>query len=290
MDEYLTPVNDGQVSDEGSQTAVETEQTVNAENAEVTTGEQEQTVEGSKPNETDAQEQKAEEPHTQTKEENEQFAKVRREAEASVRTEFAQRQATRDAEFAKRAAQFGWVDVDGNPIKTEDAYWKAVDDQVKLDALITQGKDPEAAKAIIERDELKAEREAERKAVEEQTKLQAELSNFADCFQELNGRPFSKGDEIPPEVLQVAREKGVPLEYAYSRYFAKAATEKEKNLALGKQTAEVNNKNAQTSSGSVTGSPQSDVVTEAEINAHADDVAWMNKNFKKVEAFYRKKG
>ena len=40
MDEDSTPVNDGQASDEGLQTTVETEQTVNADNAEVTNGEQ----------------------------------------------------------------------------------------------------------------------------------------------------------------------------------------------------------------------------------------------------------
>ena len=289
MDEYSTPVNDGQVSDESSQTQVETEQTVNADNAEATNGEQEQTAEGSKQT-TDAQAEKAQETSTQSKEENAQFAKVRKEAEARVRAEIEQKQAARDTEFAKRAAQFGWVDGSGNPIKTEDAYWKAVDDQSKIDALVNQGKDPDAARAIIERDTLLAEREAEKAAFQSKAKQEAENAEFFSFYQEVNGKEFSPTDEIPTDVFRIAQEKGIPLKYAYAEHIAKAAIEKEKNIALGKQTAEANTKNATTSSGSVTGSPQSGTITESEISAHADDISWMNKNFKKVEEFYRKKG
>ena len=290
MDEYSTPVNDGQASDEGLQTSVETEQTVNADNAEVTNGEQEQTAEGSKQTDTDAQEVKKPEPHTQSKEENEQFAKVRKEAEARVRAEIEQKQAARDAEFAKRAAQFGWVDGSGNPIKTEDAYWKAVDDQLKIDALVNQGKDPDAARAIIERDELLAEREAEKMAVQAKAKKDAEYAEFFGLFKEANNREFSVDDVVPEEIFVTAKENNVPLRFAYSEYLAKQAIAEKKSLAQGKQTAEANAKNNTTSTGSITGSAQAGVITEAEISAHADDISWMNKNFKKVEEFYRKKG
>lgn len=285
MDEYSNSVNAENAEVVSSQETVETEQTVNADNAEVTNGEQEQTAEGSK-QETDVQAEKAQ----QTKEENAQFAKVRKEAEAKVRAEIEQKQAVRDTEFAKRAAQFGWVDGSGNAIKTEDAYWKAVDDQAKIDALVNQGKDPDAARAIIERDALLEERAAEKAALQSKSKQEAENAEFFDFFKEVNGKEFSPADEIPTDVFRIAQEKGIPLKYAYAEHIAKAAIEKEKNIALGKQTADVNNKNASTSTGSVTGSPQSDVVSEAEINAHADDIAWMNKNFTKVENFYRKKG
>ena len=290
MDEYSTPVNDGQVSDESSQTTVETEQTVNADNAEVTNGEQEQTAEGSKQTDTDAQEAKKPEPHTQSKEENEQFAKVRKEAEARVRAEIEQKQAARDAEFAKRAAQFGWVDGSGNPIKTEDAYWKAVDDQSKIDALVNQGKDPDAARAIIERDELLAEREAEKMAVQAKAKQNSEYAEFFEYFKEANNREFTTDDVVPPEVFVIAQENGCSLRLAYSDFLAKQAIAEKKSLAQGKQTAEANAKNNTTSTGSITGSAQAGVITEAEISAHADDIPWMNKNFKKVEEFYRKKG
>ena len=64
MDEYTTPVNDGQVSAEGSQETVEAVEAVNADSAEVTNGGQEQTVEGSKPTDTDAREQTTQEPRT----------------------------------------------------------------------------------------------------------------------------------------------------------------------------------------------------------------------------------
>ena len=290
MDEYSTPLTDGQTSDEGLSQQVENAQTVNADNAELTNGEQEQTLDGSKQTDTDVQTANEQKPHTQTKEENEQFAKVRKEAEARVKAEFEQRQAARDTEFAKRAAQFGWVDGNGNPIKTEDAYWQAVDAQSKIDELVNRGKDPEAARLQVEYDRLKAERENERKASEDNARKQAENAEFFAFYEEVNGKEFSPNDEIPADVFRISQEKGIPLKYAYAEHIAKVAREKEKSIALGKQTAEVNAKNATSSTGSVTGSPQSDTVTEAEISAHSDDIAWMNKNFKKVEAFYRKKG
>ena len=290
MDEYLTPVNDGQASDEGLQTQVENAQTVNADNAEVTNGEQEQTLEGSKQTDTDVQTANEQKPHTQTKEENEQFAKVRKEAEARVRAEIARVQAAKDAEFAQLATESGWVDAYGNPIKTEAEYWKAVRAQREIDALIDKGKDPEAARLQVEYDRLKAERENERKASEDNARKQAENAEFFAFYEEVNGKEFSPNDEIPADVFRISQEKGIPLKYAYAEHIAKVAREKEKSIALGKQTAEVNAKNATSSTGSVTGSPQSDTVTEAEISAHSDDIAWMNKNFKKVEAFYRKKG
>lgn len=289
MDEYLTPVDDGQASDEGLQTTVETTETVNADSAEVTNGEMEQTEDGSNQT-TDAQPEVKQEASTQSKEENAQFAKVRKEAEARVRAEIERAQAAKDAEFAQLANESGWVDANGNPIKTEAEYWKAVKAQREIDALINKGKDPEAARLQVEYDRLKNERETERKAADEHARKQAENAEFFAFYQEVTGKEFSPADEIPADVFRIAQEKGIPLKYAYAEHIAKAAIEKEKNIALGKQTAEANGKNATTSTGSVTGSPQSGTVTEAEISAHADDISWMNKNFKKVEEFYRKKG
>lgn len=289
MDEYLTPVNDGQVSDEGSQTAVETEQAVNADDAEVTTGEQEQTVEGGKPNDTDAQEQTAEEPRTQTKEENELFAKVRRDAEASIREEFAQRQAARDAEFAETAAQFGWVDSDGNPIQTEEAYWKAVKTQKRLDELVTQGKDPEAARAIIERDELKSKVAEIERVSAENARRDAENVEFVKFYEKATGKEFTHETEIPQSVFDTAKERGITLQHAFAEHLALTAKEKEKSLALGKQTSEVNAKNAAASTGSVTGTPPSDFVTAEEIASHSNDTAWAIKNYDKIMKFYEQK-
>lgn len=289
MNEYSTPVNDGQTGDESLSQQVDNAESVNAENAEVTNGWQETALEGSQQT-TDAQTEAKQETSTQSKEENAQFAKVRKEAEAKVRAEIARVQAAKDAEFAQLATESGWVDAYGNPIKTEAEYWKAVKAQREIDALINKGKDPEAARLQVEYDRLKNEREAERIAAQEQARKQAENAEFFAFYEEVNGREFSPTDEIPVEVFQISQEKGIPLKYAYAEHVAKVAREEKKNLAIGKQTAEANIKNANVSTGSVTGSPQSDVVSEAEINAHADDIAWMNKNFKKVEAFYRKKG
>lgn len=280
MEEILTPVNDGRVSDEGSQIEVNAvdEQSVNAESAEVTSGSQEQT-----------NEEAASKARTQTKEENEQFAKVRREAEARVKAEFEAKQNARDAEFAQRAAQFGWVDSSGAPIKTEEAYWREVDLRSKMDSLISKGKDPEDALAIIERDRLKAEKAEREQRDAESARKQAENQAFFDFFKEANGREFTPADDIPEEVFRTAHENKIPLKYAYAEHLAKQAREKEKSINLGKQTAEVNAKNAQASTGSVTGSPQQGVITEADIDAHANDTAWMLKNYDEVRKVLSKK-
>lgn len=289
MDEYSTPVNDGQASDESLQTTAETTETVNADSAEVTNGEMEQTEDGSK-QETDAQTEVKQEPSTQSKEENAQFAKVRKEAEARVRAEVERVQAAKDVEFAQLATESGWVDANGNPIKTETEYWKAVKAQREIDTLINQGEDPKTARLQVEYDRLKAERETERNATEEQTRRNAENAEFFELFKEANNREFTNDDVVPPEVFIIANENNLPLPFAYSHYLAKQSIAEKKNIAIGKQTAEVNAKNATTSTGSVTGSPQSGAITESEINAHSDDISWMNKNFKKVEEYYRKKG
>ena len=289
MDEYSNSVNAENAEVVSSQESVETVETVNADNAEVTNGEQEQTAEGSNQT-TDAQTEVKQEPSTQSKEENAQFAKVRKEAEARVRAEVERVQAAKDVEFAQLATESGWVDANGNPIKTETEYWKAVKAQREIDTLINQGEDPKTARLQVEYDRLKAERETERNATEEQTRRNAENAEFFELFKEANNREFSTDDVVPPEVFVIAKENNLPLPFAYSHYLAKQSIAEKKNIAIGKQTAEVNAKNATTSTGSVTGSPQSGAITEAEINAHSDDISWMNKNFKKVEDFYRKKG
>lgn len=266
----------------------ETVETVNADSSEVTNGEQGEVAEGSQQDE-GAHDGDAAEPQQQGKEENAQFAKVRREAEARARAEFEQRQAERDAECARLAQQYGWTDVDGNPIQTEESYWRALKAQAQISALVEQGNDAETARAIVERDELRARLADIERITQEQARLASQNAEFFDFYKEVNGREFSSSDEIPDEVFRISQEKQIPLKYAYAEHIAKGKVEQKRNIETGKKTAEVNAANASSSTGSVTGSPQSDVLTESEINAHANDIAWMNKNFKRVEEFYQKK-
>lgn len=292
MNEDFTPVNDGQVSDEGSQTDSEAvndaDEAVNAADSEATSGEQQDDTaeqdsgEAQKSGEEEAGQQK------QTREENSQFAKVRREAEARVRAEYEQRQAARDTAFAQKAAEYGWVDSEGNPITTEESYWAEVDKRSKIDNLVNSGTDIEVAKALVENEQLKNRMAELQQKQERDAKQQEEYNDFYEFFKEVNGREFSPSEEIPQDVFTISVDKHIPLKYAYAEYVAKAEVEAKKALANGKKTAEVNAGNANASTGSVTGSPASDVITEAEIDAHANDVAWMNKNYKKVEDFYRK--
>lgn len=280
MEEILTPVNDGQASDEGLQTQVETSETVNADSADVATGGEQDTEKENTQNTTEEEQEKA----PQSKEENALFAKVRREAEAKIKAEYEQRQAARDAEFAQLAAQNGWVDLNGEPIKTEKQYWETVKAQAKMEALINGGKDPEAARAIIERDELQNRLAEIERAAREQEKKQAEINEFVEFYREVNGKDFSESDEIPKEVFITANEKGISLKYAYAEYVAKSIREKEKSLALGKQTAEVNAKNSISTAGSVsgTGATEPEFYTREQVAAMSP--AEVHKHFEKIEA------
>ena len=286
MDEYSTPVNDGQVSDESSQ-LVETTETVNADSAEVTTGETEQTAEGSQQDIAESSE-KPQETSTQSKEENAQFAKVRKEAEARVRAEVERVQIAKDAEFAQLAVESGWVDGYGNPIKTETEYWKAVKSQREIDALVNSGKDPEAARAIIERDALQSKIAEIETQKQTEAKKNAENNEFFEYFKEANGRDFSASDVIPPEVFTIAAQNGLPLRFAYSDYLAKAAIAEKKNLVLGKQTAEVNNKNADTSTGSISGTGSAEPEFYSRDQVSAMTPSEVHKHFDKIESSMRK--
>ena len=53
---------------------------------------------------------------------------------------------------------------------------------------------------------------------------------------------------------------------------------------------ETNQSNADSTPGSLTGNgPVNDVISEATIEAHANDVAWMKNNYNRVAEFYAKK-
>lgn len=93
MDETLTPVDAGQVSDEGSQIGAEQVETVSAENGAAP-------VQVEKP--------------VQTPEENARFAAIRREAEARARQ--AERQAA-ESEYNSAIAKLG-IEWDGKPVAT----------------------------------------------------------------------------------------------------------------------------------------------------------------------------
>lgn len=278
MDEQLTLVNDSQVSDEGSQieeTEPVTEVEVHEESQEESVNADEAGVTPDKP--------------VQSKEDNAQFAKVRREAEAKARAEFESRQAARDAEFAERAARMGWVDSNGQPIKSEDAYWREVDLQAQLRTMVDEGMDTEKALLKIENQRIKSERESELKARADQEKQKADYQAFFEFFREVNGRDFTPSDEIPADVFRISQEKQIPIKYAYAEVVAKQAREKEKSIGIGKKTAEANAKNAQTTAGSVTGNGQADnaVLTEELISAMSPKE--MERRWGDIKKFYKMK-
>jgi hypothetical protein len=57
------------------------------------------------------------------------------------------------------------------------------------------------------------------------------------------------------------------------------------------QAAETNKKNAESSPGSVSGVTTAESsITQADIDAHANDRSWVRKNFEGIQKFYNLKG
>jgi hypothetical protein len=271
MEENLTSVNAEQASVEGLQTETKV---VTGEEAVVA---EQQTTETEKI-----------EPKKQTPEENAAYKALR--LEERQRAEKVAAQAAVDAEYAALATRYQRTNLDGTPITTK-AEWEASEQvQQRYDALINQGVSDEAARLKIEIEQLMA-READRIAKEQKTTaVQNDQNEFFQYFRELNGRDWTPADLIPDEVW-AANADGTPLKYAYMDYTVRQMKAKEKSIETGKKTAEVNASNALSSTGSVTGGGgDSGEITQADIDAHANDTTWMMKNYTRVVEALRKKG
>jgi hypothetical protein len=87
-----------------------------------------------------------------------------------------------------------------------------------------------------------------------------------------------------------AKQKGIPLRYAYAEHLANDYRSKLTGVEQGQKTMDVNQANASTSPGSVNGNGQpAGVITQADVDAHAHDTAWMMKHYDQVEKLLSKK-
>lgn len=221
----------------------------------------------------------------QTPEENAKFAELRRKYEAE------KVQIEREARD-KAIADLGYVDIHGNPIKTEAEYKAAMSEKQAYERYQNAGL-PEDVVSKLAKVDLLEQREQERAAAElTKQRMSKEHAEFLDYFNRLEGRAYSPDiDKIPPEVFQNAQRDGVPLKYAYADFKAAEYKAKVAEYEKGAQAAQANAKNAETSTGSVNGGGvQEAVISEEEIQNHANDVAWALKNYDKIMSFRKKKG
>lgn len=166
----------------------------------------------------------------------------------------------------------------------EEAKQKAMEDQIRakysyLDDEIVEemiaGKQFREKFEQKEQETLKQQQERESQEKESAHK-QAETQEFFELFKEENGRAWDAEDGIPKEVLEY-QAKGKSLPDAYNAYLK--ATYKSKIGAT-----EVNEKNAKSSTGSVTGNGSTGTgdISKETFEAKKHDREWVIKNFSKI--------
>jgi len=211
----------------------ELESSVNAETAEIVEPQVEQTEQNIPESsaEVEVAEPQQEKP-VQSKEDNAQYASIRRETESK----------TRDKMISE---MYG----DSHGIHTYSDYQRAVEQnaeaQRKAD-LEEKGIDPSVIDEILNgHPEVKKSRELI-KQQEEQQKKNNEYGEFLDYFRTENGKDFNPStDKIPNEVWEL-NSKGKSLTDAYAYHDSKQLRAKLKAF-------ETNQANAQSSPGSLTG-------------------------------------
>lgn len=203
MDEQNLNLNEGHedVVDSQNGQAEQSVMTVNADNADVTTGKQEGK-------------------QVQSAEENARFAEVRRKTEAEAKAK------ARDELIAE---MYGKT----HGINTYAEYQQALakqEEEQRLSELLNEGISEKFATELIENRKFREQYEAEQRSKQQQAQQQADLQDFISAF------PSVKAEEIPTEVWQ-ANAKGVPLRYAYAEHALKLARDAEAKLKANADNA-----------------------------------------------------
>ena len=161
-----------------------------------------------------------------------------------------------------------------NGMSVQD-YLKAVDEyqrQQEIETLAQQRSlDPELAEELYLLRQERQERLTQKQQQEQQTKQQQEYLDFFDEF------PTVKPEEIPDEVWRIKAERGISITDAYYRY---------ENKLIKNKTAieETNKKNAESSTGSITGNgdTSSEFISADMFNKNRSNRDWVMKNFEKI--------
>jgi hypothetical protein len=149
---------------------------------------------------------------------------------------------------------------------------KEAQEQERLNQLIEQNIPEEYAREMLESRKFREQFESEKRHKEQEERQMREYQDFFETF------PNVKVEDISQETwLKV--NQGVPLKYAYMEH-ENSILKREKNAQ------EVNAKNAETSTGSVTGNGKSinEYISAEEFQAKKSDRNWVIKNLSKISA------
>lgn len=134
----------------------------------------------------------------------------------------------------------------GQPIKTEAEYKRAVSDQKKYEDMQKQGMPQEAIDRILAVERSQEETTAKLTEYESKNKQAEDAKQFFDAY------PDVKPDDIPASVWQEV-DKGKSLVDAYARHENLTLKQQIAEITKAKEIEALNTQNAQSSTGSVTG-------------------------------------
>jgi hypothetical protein len=190
------------------------------------------------------------------------------------------RQEARDAWVAEQG--YEWK---GKPIKSEAEYKQALKEQElesKIRAQYSNVPD-EIVNELLEGKRFREQYQTEKQTAEQKAAEQKMYADFLEAY------PDVKSTDIPAEVWKEVKA-GKNLTDAYVRYENKQLKDQLTSFQQQQQTAQANQANAAASTGSVKANGlQHDIISDESINAHANDMPWMMKNYNRIEEFYKKK-
>lgn len=217
---------------------------------------------------------------TQSKTENADFAKVRREAEARAREKAMQ-------EANQRVASI-YGDIG---IKTIDELEQAVKNQIREQQeseLSSRGFSQEEINDIIEAREIKQQDKARKDKEAEAIKLQSEMQELMELF------PDADIDNLPQEVID-SMAKGKDMVKAYAVYQAKNIDKIK--VKTQQNTLRALKENGDTATGSITGTgAESPRMSAQQVNdllssmSSKEKSAWVDKNYSNLEKWGYFKG
>jgi phytoene/squalene synthetase len=198
---------------------------------------------------------------------------------AIERTKAEAHQAARDAFIAEQGYEWN-----GKPISTEAEYKQALKEQELYQQYQSKELPEEVIQELIEGKRFREQLTQEKQTVAQQRKQEAEYKEFFEYFANENGRNFDPAQDVIPEEVWLAANKGKTLIDAYQAHEAKSLKQQVKELQERLNVNKVNEVNASTSTGSVTGNgaTNTDYISYSTFEANRSDQSWVNKNLDKI--------
>ena len=175
----------------------------------------------------------------------------------------------------------------GKLIKTYDEYKQALYEKQLIDRYKGQGLPEEVIAELVENRKFREQYQAKEKEFMEKERREKDYIDFTEWYTKTYGKEPNP-EEIPTEVWQEV-EKGKPLKYAFMEYGYSTMNDRIAKLEQQFQTQQANQKNAESSTGSVktSGKPttfftreQVEAMTTEEVYRNYDAIMESKKHWK----------